>query len=132
MTPADGLLPIVCLSGVAVARQRCRASGRGSVPGLASGDNPGQQLYHARAEQLGELGLPGCDEALSGMGGASLTNEVPGIMLRRFSSEIGYATLPLFPKCEHPVPRSAGEYITPGLGQNKTTLQHSRKQIFEC
>ena len=36
------------------------------------GDNPGQQLYHARAEQLGELGLPGCDEALSGMGGASL------------------------------------------------------------
>ena len=44
------------------------------------GDNPGQQLYHARAEQLGELGLPGCDEALSGMGGASLTNEVPGVM----------------------------------------------------
>ena len=43
-------------------------------------DNPGQQLYHARAEQLGELGLPGCDEALSGMGGASLTNEVPGVM----------------------------------------------------
>ena len=40
----------------------------------------GQQLYHARAEQLGELGLPGCDEALSGMGGASLTNEVPGVM----------------------------------------------------
>ena len=32
------------------------------------GDNPEQQLYHARAEQLGELGLPGCDEALSGMG----------------------------------------------------------------
>ena len=52
-------------------------------PGFASrtqGDNPGQQLYHARAEQLGELGLPGCDEALSGMGGASLTNEVPGVM----------------------------------------------------
>ena len=44
------------------------------------GDNPGQQLYRARAEQLGELGLPGCDEALSGMGGASLTNEVPGVM----------------------------------------------------
>ena len=44
------------------------------------GDNPDQQLYHARAEQLGELGLPGCDEALSGMGGASLTNEVPGVM----------------------------------------------------
>ena len=42
--------------------------------------NPGQQLYHARAEQLGELGLPGCDEALSGMGGASLTNEVPRVM----------------------------------------------------
>ena len=40
---------------------------------LPRGDNPGQQLYHARAEQLGELGLPGCDEALSGMGGASLT-----------------------------------------------------------
>ena len=40
----------------------------------------GQQLYHARAEQLGELGLPGCDEALGGMGGASLTNEVPGVM----------------------------------------------------
>ena len=35
---------------------------------------------HARAEQLGELGLPECDEALSGMGGASLTNEVPGVM----------------------------------------------------
>ena len=45
-----------------------------------SRDNPGQELYHARAEQLGELGLPGCDEALSGMGGASLTNEVPGVM----------------------------------------------------
>ena len=44
------------------------------------GNNPGQQLYHARAEQLGELGRPGCDEALSGMGGASLTNEVPGVM----------------------------------------------------
>ena len=44
------------------------------------GNNPGQQQYHARAEQLGELGLPGCDEALSGMGGASLTNEVPGVM----------------------------------------------------
>ena len=44
------------------------------------GDTPGQQLYHVRAEQLGELGLPGCDEALSGMGGASLTNEVPGVM----------------------------------------------------
>ena len=44
------------------------------------GDNPGQQPYHARAEQLGELGLPGCDEALSGMGGASLTNDVPGVM----------------------------------------------------
>ena len=25
-------------------------------------------------------GLPACDEALSGMGGASLTNEVPGVM----------------------------------------------------
>ena len=44
------------------------------------GDNPGQQLHHARAEQLGELGLPGCDDALSGMGDASLTNEVPGVM----------------------------------------------------
>ena len=33
-----------------------------------------------RTEQLGELGLPGCDEALSGMGGASLTNQVPGVM----------------------------------------------------
>ena len=43
-------------------------------------NNPIQQLYDARAGQLGELGLPGCDEALSGMGGASLTNEVPGIM----------------------------------------------------
>ena len=30
--------------------------------------------------KLGELGLPGSDEALSGMGGASLTNEVPGVM----------------------------------------------------
>ena len=28
----------------------------------------------------GQLGLPGCDEALSGMGGASLTNEFPGVM----------------------------------------------------
>ena len=46
----------------------------------SQGDNPGQQLYHAMAEQLGELGLPGCDEAPSGMGGASLTNEVPGVM----------------------------------------------------
>ena len=34
----------------------------------------------SRAEQLGELGLPGCDEALSGMGDASLTNEVPGVI----------------------------------------------------
>ena len=49
---------------------------------IAHGDdnNPGQQLYHARAEKLGELGLPRCDEALSGMGGASLTNEVPRVM----------------------------------------------------
>ena len=47
---------------------------------VSQGDNPGQQLYHAGAEQLGQLGLPGCDEALSGMGGASLTNEVPGVM----------------------------------------------------
>ena len=68
------------LSGVAVACQRCRASGRGRSPDSPQGDNPGQQLYHARAEQLGELGLPGCDEALSGMGGASLTNEVAGVM----------------------------------------------------
>ena len=30
--------------------------------------------------ETGLLGLPGCDEALSGMAGASLTNEVPGIM----------------------------------------------------
>ena len=44
------------------------------------GENHSQQLYHARAEQLGQLGLPGCDEALSGMGGASLTTEVPGVM----------------------------------------------------
>ena len=44
------------------------------------GDNPDQHLYHARAEQLGELGLPGCDEALSGMGGASLTKEALGVM----------------------------------------------------
>ena len=35
--------------------------------------------YHARAEQLGELGIPGCDEALRGMAGAFLTNEVPGL-----------------------------------------------------
>ena len=28
---------------------------------------------------------------------ASLTNEVPGVMWRRFSSEVGYATLPRFP-----------------------------------
>ena len=49
-------------------------------PDSPQGDNPGQQLYHARAEHLGELGLLGCDEALSGMGGASFTNEVPGVM----------------------------------------------------
>ena len=42
-------------------------------------ENPGQQLYHARAEQLGQLGIPGCNEALSGMRGASLTSEVPGV-----------------------------------------------------
>ena len=68
------------LSGVAVACQRCRASDPVRFQDSPQGDNPGQQLYHARAEQLGELGLPGCDEALSGMGGASLTNEVPGVM----------------------------------------------------
>ena len=56
-----------------------RATGVRS-PDSPQGDNPGQQLYHARAEQLGELGLPGYDKALSGIGGASLTNEVPGIM----------------------------------------------------
>ena len=39
-----------------------------------------QHGWSARAEQLGELGLPGCDEALSGMGGASLINEAPGVM----------------------------------------------------
>ena len=49
-------------------------------PDSPQGDNPGQYLYHARAEQPGELGLPGCDEALSGMGGASLTKEAPGVM----------------------------------------------------
>ena len=68
------------LSGVAVACQRCRAGDRGRSPDSPQGDIPGQQLYHARTEQLGELGLPGCDEAPSGMGGASLTNEVPGVM----------------------------------------------------
>ena len=47
-------------------------------PDLPQGDNPSQQLDHARAEQLGQLGLPRWDEALSGMGGASLTSEVPG------------------------------------------------------
>ena len=46
---------------------------QGSFSVFASGDNPGQQLYHARAEQLGQLGLPRSDEALSGMGGTSLT-----------------------------------------------------------
>ena len=56
-----------------------RAAGIRS-PDSPQGDNPGQQLYHARAEQLGELGFPGCDEALSGVGGTSLTNEVPGVM----------------------------------------------------
>ena len=55
---------------------------------------------HARAEKLGQLGLPGCDEALSGMGGASLTSEVPGVSTRRFSSKVGYVTLPRFPRCE--------------------------------
>ena len=49
-------------------------------PDSPQGDNPGQQLYHVRAEELGELGLLECDEALSGMGGASLINEVPGVM----------------------------------------------------
>ena len=70
-------------------------------PNQTQGDNTGQQLYHARAEQLGQLGLPGCDEALSGMGGASLTSEVPGVSKRRFSSKVGYATLPRFPQYEH-------------------------------
>ena len=49
--------------------------------------------YHARAEQLGQLGLPGCDEALSGMGCASLTSEVPEVSKRRFLSKVGYATV---------------------------------------
>ena len=44
----------------------------GRFPDSPQGDNPGQQLE--------ELGLPGCDEALSGMGGASLINEVPGVV----------------------------------------------------
>ena len=70
-------------------------------PDPPKGDNLGQQLYHARAEQRGELGLPGCDEALSGMGGASLTSEVPGVSKRRFSSEVGYDTPPRFPQSEH-------------------------------
>ena len=74
-------------------------------PDTPQEDNLGQQLYHARAEQLGQLGLPVCDEALIGMGGASLTSEVPGVSKRRFSSEVGYATLPRFPH-EH-IPRQS-------------------------
>ena len=68
------------LIGVAVACQRCRVSDAGSFQESPQGDNPDQQLYYARAEQLGELGLPRCDEALSGIRGASLINEVPGVM----------------------------------------------------
>ena len=49
-------------------------------PDSPQGDNSDQQLYHAMAEQLAELGLPGYDEALSGMGGTSLTNKIPGVM----------------------------------------------------
>ena len=49
-------------------------------PDSPQGDDPGQQLYYARAQQLGEFGLSGCDETLGGMGGASLTNEDPGVM----------------------------------------------------
>ena len=55
-----------------------RATGVHSL-NFPQGDNLGQQLYHARAEQLGQLGLPG---------------RVPGLSKWRFSSEVGYATLP--------------------------------------
>ena len=78
-----------------VACERSRATDRGSFPGSSQGENPGEQLYDARAEQLGQLRLPGCDEALSGMGGASFTSEMPGVSRRRFLSEVGYATLPM-------------------------------------
>ena len=72
-----------------------------------------------RAEQLGQLGLPGYGEAPSGMGGASLTSEVPGVNKRRFSSEFGYVTLPQFPQCEH----------SPKLSKckNDTQVQYKKK-----
>ena len=92
------------LSGVAVVCQRCHASNRGLFPRSASGRKswPATVPCEGRTTGgLGQLGLPGCDEALSGMGGASLTREVQGASKRRFSSEVGYATLPRFPQCEH-------------------------------
>ena len=53
----------------------------------------------------GAIGAPlVCDEALSDIGGVSLTSGVSGVSKRKFSSEVGYATLPWFPQCEHSTP----------------------------
>ena len=51
-------------------------------PDLPEGENPGQQLYHDRAEQLGQLywGSPSVMKLLSGMEGALLANKVSGLM----------------------------------------------------
>ena len=49
----------------------------------------------------GNWGSLGVMKLLSGMRGASLTNEVPGVMWQRFSSKVSYATLPWFPQCKH-------------------------------
>ena len=89
------------LSGVVITCQHYHASDQDVSPDPPQRENPGQQQYHARAEQLGQLGLPGCDEALGGMGGASLTSEVPRVNMQKFSSEVGYATPPCFPQHEH-------------------------------
>ena len=53
-------------------------------PDPPQGDNPGQQLYHAGAEQLDQLGHPRCDEALIGMVGPLLTCKCWGLVSGSF------------------------------------------------
>ena len=98
------LVKIFCsswLNGVVVACQRCHASGRGSVPGSASRIIPASNCTMRGQNNWGNWGSPCVMKLLSGMGGASMTREVPGVSKRRFLSEVGYATLPRFPQCKH-------------------------------
>ena len=70
----------IIMGGAAVIGQRCHASDRGSVPGSASGRKSRLTFVPFEGRKTEAIGAPQCDEVLRGIGGSSLTNEVPGVM----------------------------------------------------